>query len=75
MSYWSLKSAVLIIAKSDLENKVRELNSSYSDYLEAVNKAVADHKKKPEEPTLSDYYKELVKNGILFFNSKFNRFD
>ena len=61
--------------KSDLENKVRELNSSYSDYLEAVNKAVADHKKKPEEPTLSDYYKELVKNGILFFNSKFNRFD
>ena len=61
--------------KSDLENKVRELNSSYSDYLEAVNKAVADHKKKPEEPALSDYYKELVKNGILFFNSKFNRFD
>ena len=24
---------------------------------------------------MSDYYKELVKNGILFFNSKFNRFD
>ena len=62
-------------AKSDLEDKVRELNALYSNYLEDVIKARAEHKKKPDEPALSDYFKELINNDILFFNTKYNRFD
>ncbi len=62
-------------AKAQLEDKTRELNASYEAYKEAVRKAIKEHKKKPDEPTLSDYYQELIKTGVLFFNKTHNRYD
>ena len=62
-------------AKEALIADVAELNRIYDEYKKSLAKAKAQHKKNPEMPKLKDRHDALVKEGVIFLNTKVNRYD
>lgn len=67
--------ALASAAKLELEEQVRELNSQFNEYKEALSKATAQHKKKPEMPKLPELFQNLLNEGVLYLNTTYNRYD
>ena len=67
--------ALASAAKLELEEQVRELNSQLNEYKAALSKATAQHKKKPEMPKLSEFFQNLINEGVLYLNTTYNRYD
>ena len=62
-------------AKEALIAEVAELNSIYDEYKKSLAKAKAQHKKNPDMPKLKEKQEALVKENVIFLNTKFNRYD
>lgn len=73
--YAYYNTAIASTVKAQLEDEVRELNADYDEYKHSLSKAVAQHKKKPEEYRLKGKYLQLLDDGIITLNTKYNRYD
>lgn len=63
------------VAKEALIDQVRALNEEYVQYKQDLNKAILQHKKKPEMPSLSQANKDLLESGVIYLNTTHNRYD
>ena len=61
--------------KSQLKDEAIELNRVHNEYKENLAKAVAQHKKKPTQPKLTERQQDLIDDGIISFNTQKNRYD